>query len=203
LWKATGDTLAVFFLTEIAVVIVGFLLAWLLYASKTATAWLEPVIQIMRPIPSIATIAIGAMLLTSSSAFLGVLVAFIGSLWPFTIAVLDTFRRVPVALRESTLTLGKGKRRFYGQVLILASLPGLFSAVRLVAPITLLLTVTTQYFYQHLGGLGALLLEKHYGLAYPKVISIIIMLSLIGIAIEWGLRHLEHWVCKWRVEPTE
>jgi ABC-type nitrate/sulfonate/bicarbonate transport system permease component len=202
LWWATLDTIVVFALTGLATVIFGLFLAWTMYSSKWMARILEPAVQLMRPIPSIATIAIGTLILSTTSSFLAMLVAFLGSLWPFTYVALETFRRVPVALRESTLSLGKKESVFYRRVLFLASLRGLFSAVRLVAPITLLLTVTTQYFYPSLGGLGAILFDKHSGLKYPEVVCIVMMLSLIGITIELLLEQIEKRVCKWRIEPV-
>jgi NitT/TauT family transport system permease protein len=201
--KATAGTLWIFMLTCIATFISGLLLAWLMYSWRRASMFVEPIVQIMRPIPSIAMIAIGSLILSTTSSYLGILVAFLGSLWPFSIAALDAFRRVPKELRESTLTLGKSVHVFHRDVLLFAALPGLFDAMRLVAPITLLLTVTTQYFHQHLGGLGAALYEKHQGLQYPKVICIIAVLSGIGIGIESFIQNAEHRICKWKRQSAD
>lgn len=203
LWSAAIQTLWVFLLTGALSFAFGILLAWFLFYSRFGATWVEPFVQFMRPIPSIAMIAICAMIFSVTSGYLAILVAFIGSLWPFTITVLDTFRRVPKALHESTLSLGKNERAFYGHVLFFASLPGLFDAVRLVAPITLLLTVTTQYFYQHLGGLGSILYSKHNGLEYPKVICIVVVMSLISIGFERLIDKFENLICKWRVDATQ
>jgi ABC-type nitrate/sulfonate/bicarbonate transport system permease component len=130
--------------------------------------------------------------------YMGVFVAFIGALWPYTVAALDSFRKVPKPLFESTITLGKTKRQYVLQVLLPASMPGLFLAVKLAVPILLLLVVTTQYLYPGLGGLGALLFEKQSGLEYPRVFCIVGVLGTIGWFAEIIVVIVEQHVLKWK-----
>jgi len=201
--SATWKTIFAFVLSSGATVIVGVFLAWLIYSYRLAASVLEPLVQIMRPIPSIAMIAIGTLIVTATSSSLAFVVAFLGSLWPFTVAALDEFRRVPDTLRLSTITLGKPEGVFYREVLFRTALPGLFNVMRLVAPITLLLTVTTQYIYPGLGGLGALLYERHNGLKYSHVICIIAVMSLLSILFEGGITWIERRICRWTVEEKD
>jgi NitT/TauT family transport system permease protein len=152
----------------------------------------------LRPIPSVAMIAVGGLIMSVTSDRFGLLVAFIGSLWPYTVAALDAFRLVPRALEESAITLGKTRRQYILQVLFPAALPSLFAAVRLVMPIVLLLTVTTQYIFQGLEGLGALLYSKQNGMQYPLVIATVAVLAFVGYGIETLVELAELKTVRWK-----
>jgi NitT/TauT family transport system permease protein len=203
LWSAIGSTLYSFVITFAASILCGTLLALLIHF--VWWAWiLETAIRFLRPIPAIAMIAIGVILLSTASPRLGMFVAFAGGLWPYTVAALDAFRRVPKSMEESAITLGKTRRQYIFEVLFPASLPSLFAAVRLVAPIVLLLTVTTEYIYQNLGGLGALLADKQYGVAYPLVLSTVLVLGVLGWLAETLVEWVEVRTLSWKhTGPTE
>lgn len=199
-YSALGRTVFLLVVVGVMAILIGIGLALLIFLQKYA-AFVEDIIRLLRPIPSIAMIAVGVMLFSNSSHTLGVFVVFIGSLLPLTVASLDALRCVPQSFRESAITLGKSKWQYIKGVLLPAALPGLFAAVRLVAPIILLLAVTIQYFYQNLGGLGALLFEKQSGLDYASVFCLVAVLALMGWSLETLVGFAETKTLKWRRDP--
>ena len=197
LWKSFVPTIRTLCLAFGSAGIIAFGLAWLMTYSPIVRKFLSPFISIMKPIPSIATIAVGTLLLSPSSEYLSFLVAVVGSVWPLTASISDVFQAVPQSLYESIRTLGRSRMHYFSLVLPRVALPGIFDSLRLVAPITLLLVVTSEYFFPSLGGLGALLYEKHSALEYTSVISIIMSMSVVSIMVEAGLEIVEYYVCPW------
>lgn len=197
LLKSFPPTIRTLLLAFTSAGVIAFGLAWLMTFSPIVRKVLSPFISIMKPIPSIATIALGTLLLSPSSDYLSFSVAVIGSVWPLTASISDVLQAVPQSLYESIRTLGRSRIHYFVLVLPRVALPGIFDSLRLVAPITLLLVVTSEYFFPSLGGLGALLYEKHSALEYTAVISIIMSMSVVSILFEAGLERLEYYICPW------
>lgn len=197
-WQALGKTVFVFGATLFAAAVAGICLGLLVHYNRWAGKWLAPFIPIFKPIPAIAMIALGTLLFGSGAAAIPWFVAFFGAIWPFAASITEGLNKIPKEYEESALTLGKSKKEIVKEVIVPAVTPDVFGALRVTAPIALLLTVTAEYFYPSVGGLGALLNEFHTQLKYSLVVTMVCWMSLLSIAAETLLNELERKMCKWK-----
>lgn len=205
LFFATCWTMLVYMSMLIAAFLVSVIIGFIIYRVKLLAKVLEPFISIMRPIPAIAMIAVGSLILGGGSKYLPFFVAFLGALWPLTAAVVEGLKTLPKSYIESGITLGKTNSEINRQVILPASWPLLFNALNIGAPIALLLVITVEYLYPSdswTGGIGSLLLQKHTSFQYPIVVTIVLWLSLLSIGVETILEMIERNICKWN-EPDE
>ncbi len=165
---------------------IGLTLGWYPAASHVV----NPVIQIMRPISPLAWIPVAIVLFgvgNTSAVFL----IFLASFFPIVVAAMNGVRNVPSMYRRAGRNFGLSPGKLLAKVVFPAALPQIIVGLRIALGIAWLVVVAAEMLAVD-SGLGYLVIDaRNSGNRYDLVIAAMIMIGVIGLALDIVFRRLE------------
>ncbi len=155
-----------------------------------------PVLYILYPIPKIVFLPILLVLLGIADAPKIVLIA-ITIFFQVLITVRDAAKEVPEASVLSVRSLGASRLDAFWHVVIPASLPELFTALRISSGTA----VAILFFAEAIAGstgLGAFIVDSWALLDYPRMFAGIIAMAFLGVILYEIFDILERRLARWR-----
>jgi NitT/TauT family transport system permease protein len=190
LWNYMADSLrrvAGGYLTAVALGIpAGLLLGWYPAAGQVV----NPAIQIMRPISPIAWIPVSIVWFGIGDAA-AIFLIFIASFFPIVVASMNGVRNVPSMFRRAGRNFGLSPINLLAKVVFPAALPQIIVGLRIALGIAWLVVVAAEMIAVD-SGLGYLVIDsRNSGKRYDLVVAAMILIGLIGLALDLGFRRLE------------
>src|SRR5438067_5002254 len=189
--------------SSIVRVTAGFLLAaalalpigvWL-GSFKAVEGLLQPLTEFIRYIPVPALIPM-LMLCFGIGEMAKIMLIFVGTFFQLVLMVADEIRRVPYELLQASYTLGARRGEVMQRVLWCAAMPGVFDALRLCNGWAWTYLVVAELIAAN-EGLGYRILKFSRFLQTPKIFVYLLILGVIGLALDFGFRKLNarmfHW----------
>ena len=183
----------------------GFLLATLLAVPigicmgvyPAICAICEPLIAMLRYMPAAAFIPLLIIYLGIGEEPKIALI-FLGTIYFNILMVMDAVKFVPKELIETTLTLGGRSRQVLVQVVARYSLPSIIDTLRINIATSWNLVVVAELVAAEVG-LGKRIQLAQRFFRTDQIFAELIVLGLIGFAIDMGFRLLLRLSCKWAV----
>ena len=119
------------------------------------------------------------------------------SIWPILYNTISGVRNVDPLLIKSARSLGLSHIRLFQKVILPASVPTIFTGVRLGGAASILVLITTEMVGAK-AGLGYLILNSQYNFQIPDMYAGILTVSAIGVAFNYLLLSLERRFSTWR-----
>lgn len=164
----------------------GLTLGWYPAASQVV----NPVIQMVRPISPIAWIPL-AILFFGVGDMSAVFLIFLASFFPVTVAAMNGVRNVPSMYRRAGRNFGLSPMGLLAKVVFPAALPQIIMGLRIALGIAWLVVVAAEMIAVD-SGLGYLVIDaRNSGNRYDLVVAAMIMIGLIGLALDSIFRRLE------------
>jgi NitT/TauT family transport system permease protein len=190
LWADIGDSLrrvAIGFGAAVAVGIpLGLTLGWYPAANQI----LNPVLQILRPISPIAWIPV-AIIFFGIGDHAATFLVFLGALFPIVIACVGGVSNVPSIFRRAGRNFGLSPAQILARVVFPAALPQILIGLRIALGIAWLVVVAGEMIAVD-SGLGYLVIDsRNSGKRYDLVVAAMLLIGLIGLALDTGFRRLE------------
>jgi NitT/TauT family transport system permease protein len=190
LWSDIGDSLrrvAIGFGTAAALGIpLGLMLGWYPAANQV----LNPLLQILRPISPIAWIPI-AIVLFGVGDHAAVFLVFLGAFFPIVVACVSGVSNVPSIFRRAGRNFGLSTAQILARVVFPAALPQILIGLRIALGISWLVVVAAEMIAVD-SGLGYLVIDsRNSGKRYDLVVAAMLLIGLIGLALDVGFRRLE------------
>ena len=177
----TGYALAV-----AAGVPVGLAMGWWPAVART----LEPVVQVLRPISPLAWIPV-AIVLFGIGELATVFLIFLAAVFPIVVATADGVAGVPAIVRRAGRNFGLSPAGVMARVVFPAALPQVLAGLRIALGVAWLVVVAAEMIAVD-SGLGYLVIDaRNAGKRYDLVVAAIVMIGLIGLALDLGARRLE------------
>jgi sulfonate transport system permease protein len=174
----------------------GIALGAAIGSSRAAREYLEPLLDFLRPLPASAIIPVAILFLGLSNAMSTVVIAF-GSLWPVLLATVHGFKSTEPQLVELCQALEMRRSEVLAKVSLPGALPDILSGVRVSLAIALILAVVTE-MQASLPGLGQNILLAQRSFRSPELYAGIVVLGLMGFAVNHGLLLAERRLLRWR-----
>lgn len=174
---------------------VGIPLGILLGTTKAVRWIVEPIISIIRPLPSLAWIPLSMMWLGLSEEQKYSIV-FMGTIAPLVVFVTDATLRVDAIYTRAAQNLGAGRLRIMWEVILPGALPSVISALK----VTLALAWTCIISAEMVGstkGLGFLIWNGKDLSNISQVIIGMLAISLTVLALDTIIRGVEHRLIPW------
>lgn len=151
---------------------------------------LAPLLELLRPISPLAWIPIS--ILWFGVGDLGALfIIFLASSLPLALAARNGVASLTQVHVQAGRNFGLGSRELLQRVILPALLPRLLVALRLTLGIAWLVVVAAEMIAVN-SGLGFLIVDsRNAGNRYDQVVAGMVMIGLIGIFLDAGLRRLE------------
>jgi NitT/TauT family transport system permease protein len=164
----------------------GLLLGWF----KPLAAALNPMIQIFRPISPIAWIPFGILWFGVKDTT-PVFLIFLASVFPITVSSMAAVQNMQPVYVRAARNFGLKNTQLFRQVIFPACLPQILTGLRIALGIAWLVVVAAEMIAVN-SGLGYLIIDaRNAGKRYDLVGAGMIMIGLIGLALDVAVRRLE------------
>lgn len=141
----------------------------------------EPLIELLRPMPSPATIPI-AILFLGIGDEMKVAVTVYACSWPILINTIDGVRSVDRVLFATAATFRLSPWARFWKVVLPAASPQIVTGLRVSLAIALILVVTSEMVVSN-DGLGYYVLESQRAFQMPQMYAAVFALGVIGYAL--------------------
>jgi len=174
---------------------VGIAMGW----SRKFDAFLDPIIEILRPIPPLAWIPFAIIWFGFTTVSAG-FVILMGAVFPILINTYSGFRSVPRIFVEAARMLGCTKNRdLIRYIAFPAALPTVVSGIRIATGVGWMCLVAAELFGVSENGLGKNLWFYYNLHRMDCVVVYMILLGLIGLCIDMAFRYyIDRHFLKWR-----
>lgn len=159
---------------------------------------LGPILEIVRPIPPLAWIPIAILWFgigIKSAAF----IIFLGVFFPILLNTIEGVRAIDPVLVEAARTLNATDRDVFRKVLIPGAVPSIVTGMRIGVGIGWMTLVAAEFTGVRRGyGLGYMIMTARDIQRADEILAGMLVIGLIGLAIDGGLRFLEKRLIRWR-----
>ena len=191
LWSC-ARVFAGFFLGLVIGVPLGLLIGWF----RVADQLINPVIEVLRPVPPLAWIPLAVIWLgvgVKSVLFITTLGAF----FPIIVATISGVHSVDRKVIEYSRTLGATTSQILRKVVIPATLPALFVGMRIAIGFTWMVVVAAEMISVKYG-LGWMIWKARFAFETETVIAGMIAIGALSVIMTKGMARLERVLFKWR-----
>jgi len=174
----------------------GVVLGLLIGGFRRLAAIVDPVLQLFRQTSAFALFPVFILFL-GIGELSKVAIIFWASFWPVLLSTVSGVKQVDRLLVNSALSMGASRRFIFFKVVLPASLPSIFTGVRLAGAYSITALVAAEMIGAH-SGLGFLTLNSQETFQIPTMYAGILMLAVLGLLLNYLLALLERHLLRWR-----
>lgn len=156
---------------------------------------LEPVIQVLRPIPGIAWIPF-AILWFGVGEIPKLFIISLGVFFPVWLATHVGVMATRSQYVEAAQSLGIGKHELFYRVVLPAALPSIVTGLRQGLAIAFILVVAAELTGAS-SGLGNLISQSHLTFRTDRMLVGLALLGVLGALVDFGFSRLARWLVHW------
>lgn len=173
----------------------GIVMGW----NRRLDAFLDPLIELLRPVPPLAWIPFAIIWFGLSASAAGFII-FIGAVFPIIINTYSGFRGVPRVFVEAGRMLGCTRSRdLVRYIAFPAALPSVAAGIRIATGVGWMCLVAAELFGVSNYGLGQKLWFYYNLHQMDSVVVYMIILGLIGLLFDMIFRYwIDRHFLKWR-----
>ena len=176
-------------------VVLAVPLGFLLGLSRRAEAYIDPLVELLRPISGIAWIPLG-LFIFGVGGTLPVFIMVYTAFFPLLLNTVAGVRRADRRLILAARTMGLSRSAVIRRVIVPASLPSVMIGFRLGFAGAWTAIVAAELIGAP-SGLGFAIEWYRELLMSPKVFAYIMCIGFIGYVCDQGLQHLQHRLTPW------
>jgi ABC-type nitrate/sulfonate/bicarbonate transport system permease component len=176
-------------------VVIGVVLGTLIGMSATARDFVNPIIQFLRAIPPPALLPLFIVLLGIGDVMKAVMILF-GVIWPIVLNTADGVASVEPLHRETGRVYRIGFRDELTRIILPSAAPKIFAGLRVSLSIAVILMVISE-MVATVNGVGFELVQAQRSFRSLDVWATIVLLGIIGYALNAILAAVEGYVLSW------
>jgi NitT/TauT family transport system permease protein len=175
-----------FVLAAVLAIPLGLAIGWY----RRAEMAFNPLIQILRPISPLAWIPI-AILWFGVGDLAAIFLIFLGCFLPLLVTAMNAVQGVPAVYINAGRNFGLSQTELLVRVLYPAVVPQLIIGLRITLGVAWLVVVAAEMIAVD-SGLGFLIVDaRNAGNRYDLVVAGMVMIGVIGLLLDMGMRSLE------------
>jgi ABC-type nitrate/sulfonate/bicarbonate transport system permease component len=204
-WRSLWDgTLAMHVGISLLRVLEGFLIALLIAvpvgvlmgSSQVARGLVEPIVELLRPIPPIAMIPL-AILWFGIDELSKVLIIAYGAFFPILLNTIAGFQEVDRTHVRAAQTLGASRLQIFRDVVLRSAYPFIVVGARLGMGMAFIVLVAAELIASS-AGLGYLINDGRYSFRTDQIFLGMISIGILGFMLNKGLLEAERHLLKWK-----
>ena len=195
-WISLYRALAGFALAAVAGVTAGILMGRFRFLASL----LDPLFSGTYAVPKLALFPIFIFALGIGSLSKIALV-FLECLYPIVIITYHGARDVNRVLLWSAQNLGATRRAILRRVVIPAAAPHIFAGFRVALPVAMIVVVITEMI-SSADGLGYVVIYALSSLKTDRMLAVVAVISMLGLALDWALVRLRERLVYWEKLDT-
>jgi NitT/TauT family transport system permease protein len=176
----------------IVAVPVGLAIGW----NRIASGMLDPTVQLLRPIPITAWLPFSIAVFGIRDLGAVFLIA-LGAFYPIVVNTAQGARDVERNLIRAALMMGAGRWTVLRRVVLPASLPSIFTGLRIGLGIAWTAVIVAEMVAVK-SGLGYVLWDAYYVGRMDVVIADMVSIGLLGLISDRVILLIENWALTWR-----
>ena len=189
LWQYIGASLKTFLLGFLMALVVATPLGLIIGYSRTIREFMNPVIEVLRPIAPIAWAPI--FILAIDYTIGPILVVFVGIFFPLLTNVVFGVQKIDQNLMDAARTIGASSVQVFYKVMIPSAIPYLMNGVKVGLGIGWMCIVAAELYAPQLSGIGFYLSEQATAGFWPGAFAAIVVIAILGI-VTTGLAEYIH-----------
>jgi NitT/TauT family transport system permease protein len=201
-WAFSGE-LIVDSISSLYRVVVGFAvgaglalpLGLAMGASRIVYAWMNPLAQLLRPIPPIAYIPLSMLWFGLGNPPAIFLIA-IGAFFPVLMNTIAGVRQVDGIYLRAARNLGAGGATMFLRVILPAAVPYILTGMRIGVGTAFIVVIVSEMIAVN-NGLGFRINEAREYFWSDKIIAGMITIGLLGLAIDSAMNKLNNYLLRW------
>lgn len=175
---------------------IGIALGALIGISPALRAWLQPMLELIRPLPASAVVPVAIALIGLSHAMVLIVIAF-GAVWPVLLATVHGFASIEPRLHEVSRVLRLSPLAFIFKIGLPNALPDALAGMRISLTVSLILAIVGEMLASQ-EGLGQAILLAARSFRSAELFAGVALLGLIGFVSNALLSWAEHRVLRWK-----
>ncbi|HSV58309.1 MAG TPA: ABC transporter permease [Variovorax sp.] len=178
-----------------AALVVGIVAGTVLGLTPRLSTALWPTLEFLRAIPGVALLPVFVILLGVGPSMKVALIS-VGAMWPILLNTIDGVRSVEPTLRDVAASFRIPLAVRLRRIVLPAASPQIFSGARISLSVAVILIVVSEMVGAN-GGIGYFVRSAERSFAIPEMWSGIIVLGLVGYALNTLFRIVEAYALDW------
>lgn len=192
IWASMQEVVFGFLLAASVGVPLGLLMGW----SRIAYNFFDPLVELLRPIPPTAWVAI-SLLLFGIGLQQKIFVVFVGIVSPILITTLDGVRGLDPILLKVARTHNARQVDTVRKVFVPALLPTILTSFRVGIGLGWMVVVAAELIAAE-AGLGFLLIQAYRIFRLDLMIAVMLIIGLLAFAMDRGMRWSQRRLLVWQ-----
>jgi len=189
LWRVLASTLLAVFTAAPAGLVLG--------QSKRLNDLFSPVIYLLYPVPKVVLVPI-ILLFFGIGDLPKIIIIFLILFFQILVLVRDSAASLRPELIQSVRSLGAGRRALFRFVYLPASLPAVLTALRQSVGTAVAVLYVAELFATQRGLGYYIYLNGSTLFNYPAMYGGVLLMSLLGLGLYFGVDLLERRLCPWK-----
>ncbi|WP_417564733.1 ABC transporter permease [Microbacterium sp.] len=195
-WWAILDTLRGWAIGLGLAVVIAVPLGLLLGSSQLAYRATRPIVEFLRPVPSVALIPLVFLLFGSNLGNGKIFLAAFAAIWPLLIQTIYGVRNVLPTQLDTARSFQIRRRDVAMRVVLPSAVPYLATGVRIASTVALILVLTGEIVI-NAGGIGEQINLAREGGAIATMYAYVVLSGILGLLLNLIFAGLEARVLKW------
>ncbi|GAA1179925.1 NitT/TauT family transport system permease protein [Kitasatospora gansuensis] len=191
-WASLNRSLSGFGLAVLIGVPLGLLIGWY----RPVANLLSPLLELFRNTAALALLPVFVLILGIGETS-KISIVLYACLWPILLNTISAVRSVDPTLLRLARSLDLSPVKLFQKVILPASVPVVFTGIRLAGAVSILVLVAAEMVGAK-AGLGYLINASQYNFAIPQMYAGIVTISVIGVVFNQLLVRLERRFTAWR-----
>ncbi|MEP6875455.1 MAG: ABC transporter permease [Burkholderiales bacterium] len=175
---------------------IGIALGALIGISPLLRAWLQPTLEVIRPLPASAIVPVAIAFIGLSPAMVLMVIAF-GAVWPVLLATTHGFANIEPRLHEVSRVLRLSPLAFIVKIGLPNAMPDALAGMRLSLTVSLILAIIGEMLASQ-EGLGLAILQAARSFRSADLFAGVVLLGAIGVVSNSLLSIAERRALKWK-----
>ncbi|MFC6085384.1 ABC transporter permease [Sphaerisporangium aureirubrum] len=156
----------------------------------------RPLVEFLRPIPSIALIPLVTLLVPSTEVVKIIAVVY-ASAWPLLINTMYGLKDVDPMAKDTLRSFGFGRFAVLRRVSLPSAAPFVMTGVRLASSVAFVVTVSTELLAGGVSGIGVYMLRAASGMRTDLVLACVLWTGVLGLVANILFVRLQRRAFRW------
>lgn len=201
-WIAMGETLRSWALGLAIAAVAGVALGLLVGSSELAYRATRPLVEFLRPVPSVALIPLVFLLFADNLSGGTVFLAAFAALWPMLVQTTYGIRGVMPTQTETARSFQIRRVDVAFRVVLPSAIPYIATGVRIASTVSLILVLTGEIVVGS-GGIGQQINDARQGSAVAAMYAYVLLAGVLGVVLNAVFAAIERRLLRWHPSHRE